>query len=94
MSKVEVTQGAHFKVIFLTQNHLVQSVTATRKNQEGGKWRLELTGLVRGRRRTSNAPCRNLSDFFSQLLLTKDLDSVVRPAEIVAKVPFGNVVST
>lgn len=73
---------------------LVQSVTATRENQEGGKWRLELTGLVGGRKRTSNVLCRNLSDFFSQLLLMKDLDSVVRPAEIIAKVPLGNVVTT
>lgn len=38
--------------------------------------------------------CRNLSDFFSQLLLMKDLDSVVRPAEIIVKVPPGNVVTT
>ena len=51
---------------------LVQSVTATRENQKGGKWRLELTGLVGGRRRTSNVLCRSPSDFFSQLLLMKD----------------------
>lgn len=38
--------------------------------------------------------CRNRSDFFPQLLLMKDLDSVVRPAEIIAKVPLGNVVTT
>lgn len=73
---------------------LVQSVTATRENQEGGKWRLELTGLVEGKRHTSNVLCRNLSDFFSQLLLMKDLDSMVRPAEIIAKAPLGNVVTT
>lgn len=60
----------------------------------GWQQRLELTGLVEGRKGISSTGCGNLSDSCSQLLLPKDwtdTDNVVRPAETVAQVPLRGV---